>query len=98
MKRPALTRCVLPLGICIAVMQPSPALACAVCFGQSDADIAKGLVWGAVALLMIVASVLAGITAFFVQAARRSASLESMPAQENKPAADLVKTSDPQSS
>ena len=84
----------LALGLSVAVLQPSPAWACAVCFGQSDADITKGLVWGVAALLMIVASVLAGITAFFVQAARRSSSLEAATARESKPTAELIKNSD----
>ena len=96
MKRSAqrtLLRWALALSIGAAILQPAPLFACAVCFGQTDADIAKGLVWGVVALLMIVASVLAGITAFFVQAARRSSALEAA-SSSTKLQSDPVTTSD----
>ena len=91
-------RSVLGLGIAFLVLQPHAALGCAVCFGQSDDDIAKGLVWGIAALLLTIGSVLAGITAFFVQAAKRSAALASPPAVESKPAAELATTTDTQPS
>ena len=85
-------RSAVAFGVGLAIMQPAPIWACAVCFGQTDADIAKGLAWGVVALLMIVASVLAGITAFFVQAARRSSMIEAAKAEQAQ--TQLVQTHD----
>ena len=57
------------------VLNPPPALACAVCFGQSDTDVAQGVVWGVLALLLVVVSVLAAIAGFFFHVARRAALL-----------------------
>lgn len=49
------------------------AQACATCFGKSDSKLAEGMNWGIFTLLVIVVGVLAGISAFFVYIARRSA-------------------------
>ena len=51
------------------------ALACAVCFGQSDSALAKGLHWGVLSLLAVVLCVLGGIASFFIYLAKRSATL-----------------------
>jgi hypothetical protein len=51
---------------------PRAALACPVCFGQSDAPMAKGVNMGIFFLLGVVAVVLAGFAAFFIYLARRS--------------------------
>lgn len=49
------------------------AWACAACFGQSDAPMAKGMNAGIFALLAVIGTVLAGAVTFFVFLARRSA-------------------------
>jgi len=48
------------------------ALACPVCFGQSDSPMAIATNWGIFALLVIVVGVLSGFAAFFVYLARRA--------------------------
>ena len=58
-------------------LRPETLRACAACFGKSDSSLAAGLNWGILSLLGIVMLVLAGIAAFFVQVARRSAREES---------------------
>jgi hypothetical protein len=55
--------------------EPQNLLACSVCYGAPDSGMAKGLVWGIVTLLGVVAVVLAGIVTFFVHVGKRSASL-----------------------
>jgi hypothetical protein len=51
---------------------PRGALACAVCFGQSDSELARGMNWGVFVLLLVVLGVLATVASFFVFLARRS--------------------------
>lgn len=46
--------------------------ACSVCYGDPDSSQSKGLVWGIMALLGVVVSVLAGISTFFVYIAKKS--------------------------
>ena len=50
-----------------ATMSGGEALACAVCFGDPDSPMAKGVVWGVLVLVGIVSFVLAGVagTALF---------------------------------
>ena len=65
------------LLLCLALgaaWVPQTLRACAACFGQSDSDLAKGMNMGIFSLLVVVLSVLAGIAAFFVYLARKSAS------------------------
>lgn len=52
---------------------PGRALACATCYGASDSPLAQGMNWGIMTLLVVVGSVLGGITLFFVHIGRRSA-------------------------
>lgn len=59
-----------------AVIQPSPSLACAACYGASDSPLAQGMNWGIVFLLGVVGSVLAGISLFFVHIIRRTAAAD----------------------
>lgn len=54
------------------VLAPRLALACPVCFGQSDSPMAKATNLGIVAMLVVVAGVLAGFAAFIVNLARRA--------------------------
>jgi hypothetical protein len=51
---------------------PRAALACPVCFGQSDSPMAQGVNMGVFFLLGVVVVVLAGFAAFFVYLARRA--------------------------
>ena len=69
------------LAFCLVAMAlaPSPLLACATCFGSSDSDLARGMNWGILSLLVVVVGVLGGIATFFVYLARRSAELSALP-------------------
>ena len=61
-------------GLLTALMLSVPrvALACPVCFGQSDSPMAQGVNMGIFFLLGVVACVLAAFAVFFVYLARRS--------------------------
>lgn len=52
---------------------PEAVRACAVCYGQTDSPLARGLVWGIVALLGVLLVVLGGVAWFFVHQSRRAA-------------------------
>jgi hypothetical protein len=56
----------------VAVFAPRLALACPVCFGQSDAPMAKATNLGIVAMLVVVAGMLASFAAFFIYLNRRA--------------------------
>jgi hypothetical protein len=58
---------------------PRVALACPVCFGQSDSPMAQGVNMGIYFLLAVVAGVLAAFATFFIYLARRAKTF----AQEN---------------
>ena len=51
---------------------PRVALACPVCFGQSDSPMAQGVNMGIYFLLAVVVGVLAAFASFFVYLARRA--------------------------
>ncbi|MCX8090263.1 MAG: hypothetical protein N3I86_04915 [Verrucomicrobiae bacterium] len=59
------------LGVCAC---PQLARACAVCYGETDSPMARGLVWGILVLLVVLLLVLAGVAWFFVHMGRRAAS------------------------
>ena len=63
-----------PVALLTALMLavPRAALACPVCFGQSDSPMAQGVNMGVYFLLGVVVAVLAGFAAFFVYLARRA--------------------------
>ncbi len=63
-----------PVALLAALMLavPRAALACPVCFGQSDSPMAQGVNMGIFFLLGVVGVVLAGFAAFFVYLARRA--------------------------
>ena len=54
------------------VTLPQTASACAVCFGDPDSPLAKGLNWAVLSLLAIVLLVLGGIAAFFTYLVKRA--------------------------
>lgn len=56
----------------VAVWAPRPALACAVCFGQSDSPMAWGVNMGIFLMLGVTGAVLAAFAAFFVYLMRRA--------------------------
>jgi hypothetical protein len=56
----------------IAMLMPAVALACPVCFGESDSPLAKATNLGIIALLVVVVGVLASFAAFFVYLNRRA--------------------------
>ena len=51
---------------------PRVALACPVCFGQSDSPLAQGVNMGVYFMLAVVVGVLAAFAGFFVYLARRA--------------------------
>ncbi|HWW03296.1 MAG TPA: hypothetical protein VNZ64_26575 [Candidatus Acidoferrum sp.] len=59
----------------LAAMQARPVWACAACYGQSDAPMARGMNWGILSLLGIIVLVLGCVAGFFVYLARRAAEL-----------------------
>jgi len=61
----------------ILALAMNPAvLACTVCFGKSDSNMAKGMNMGIFALLLVITCVLCGVASFFVFLARRSHQLD----------------------
>ena len=59
----------LTLGLLAA---PRAALACPVCFGNSDAPMAIAAKMGVLAMLVVVAGVLGGFASFFIYLMRRA--------------------------
>lgn len=56
-------------------LAPSAALACPVCFGQTDSPLAAGVNWGIFLLLAVLAAVLGGFISFFIYLFKRSRAL-----------------------
>lgn len=65
----------LPGVIAATLLAASPALACAVCYGEPDAPMTHGLKWAILVLGGVVGMVLAAVAAFFVYVQRRAAQL-----------------------
>ncbi len=63
----------LTMAVVAMLAAPQPLAACAVCYGKSDSDLARGMNWGILSLLAVVVFVLGGIASFFVYLARRAA-------------------------
>jgi hypothetical protein len=59
----------------VVSLLPASASACASCFGQSDAPMAKGMNAGIFALLLVITSMLFVIAIFFAYILRRAARL-----------------------
>lgn len=68
----SLNRLIALLGLA-AFFVPSAVRACAVCFGNTDSQLTKGMNAGVLVLLLVVLAVLGGFAALFVHIARRSA-------------------------
>ena len=60
------------LLLVLMVAAPRVALACPVCFGQSNSPLAVAINMGVMALLVVVVGVLGSFGAFFVYLARRA--------------------------
>jgi hypothetical protein len=56
----------------IALAAPRIAMACPVCFGNSDAPMAKATNLGILVMLVVVAGMLASFAAFFIYLNRRA--------------------------
>ena len=74
MLRKPMRRC-LTAAMVATLAAPGPLLACATCFGKSDSDLARGMSFGILSLLVVVVFVLGSIGAFFIYLARRAASM-----------------------
>lgn len=72
MKMVSLRRGVAWVVVILLAMAPAAAQACSVCYGEPDSPAARGLTWAILSLIVVVAVVLAGVTAFFVHAGRNS--------------------------
>ena len=77
MKPSRVIRLLLAAFATVAGSLPASVSACAACFGQSDAPMAKGMNAGIFALLTVITSVLLGIAIFFAYILRRAARLAS---------------------
>ena len=60
------------LAAAMLLAAPGVALACPVCFGQSDSPLAIATNLGVMAMLVVVVGVLGSFAAFFVYLARRA--------------------------
>lgn len=65
-------RRLLTLVTLLLVASPRAALACPVCFGQSDDPMARAMNMGILLMLGVVVGVLGGFAAFIVNLARRA--------------------------
>lgn len=74
----------------LGLSQLTPAAhACAVCFGQTDSPLGKGLHWGVIALLGCIGLMLVAFGAFAVFLARRSVAMERAAREEGTAEAEL---------
>ena len=62
------------VAVLLMLAVPRAALACPVCFGQSDAPMAKAMNQGILLMLIVVGFVLAAFATFFISLARRARS------------------------
>jgi hypothetical protein len=74
----------------MGAFSPSSLLACATCYGRSDAPLAHGMNWGILTLLSIVVLMLSSIATFFVFLIRREAAVQAKKiAEENLSGAQI---------
>lgn len=60
------------LTLLFLAARPDSLLACAACYGDTDAPMSKGLTWAITVLVAVVGLVLAGVIAFFVRTVKHS--------------------------
>jgi hypothetical protein len=70
---------ILAVAAAAELLHPVSAQACAACYGQSDAPIARGMNWGILSLLGMVGVVLGILSAFFVFLARKAGEVPAVP-------------------
>ena len=68
----------------VLLMAPRAALACPVCFGQSDSPLAKAMNLGILAMLVVVAGMLASFASFFIYLSRRARLADQLPAEGSR--------------
>lgn len=76
------------------LMAPRVALACPVCFGQSDSPLAKAMNLGILAMLVVVAGMLASFASFFIYLSRRARLADQLPAESSP--GSILEGADPQ--
>ena len=64
---------------------PRAALACPVCFGQSDAPMAQAMNMGIMLMLVVVVAVLGGFASFIISLVRRARLAELAAAERHEP-------------
>ena len=64
---------------------PRVALACPVCFGQSDAPMAKAMNQGIMLMLVVIVGVLGAFASFIISLARRARLAEMAAAERHEP-------------
>jgi hypothetical protein len=60
------------IGVALLLAVPRVALACPVCFGQTDSPLANAMNLGILAMLGVVGAVLAAFASFFIYLMRRA--------------------------
>ena len=60
----------------IILAAPRAALACPVCFGQSDSPLAKAMNMGILLMLLVVGGMMAAFASFFISLVRRARQAE----------------------
>jgi hypothetical protein len=70
-------------ALAIFLIGSPSAWACAVCGGQSDSAMAKGMNWGIFSLLAVILPMLMGIAGFFVFLAKKSAQVTSAASEQS---------------
>jgi heme/copper-type cytochrome/quinol oxidase subunit 2 len=73
------------LATLVLLAAPRAALACPVCFGQSDAPMAKAMNMGIMLMLVVVVAVLGGFVSFIVTLVRRARLAEMPTAERHEP-------------
>jgi len=69
----------------LIVGAPRAAMACPVCFGQSDAPMAQAMNMGIMLMLVVVVAVLGGFATFIVSLVRRARLAEMAAAERREP-------------
>lgn len=75
MKFPAKIKFLL-IAALLAMFSPAKLSACAVCYGESDAPMARGLTFAIIALAGVIACVLSGVVVFFVHMGKKSSAAD----------------------
>ena len=76
-----------PAGVfaALAMLAPTPAHACAVCFGDPNSAVAIGASWGVLLLVGVTAAVLSAFAGFFLYLVKRSRMALGQPVKLSRP-------------